>query len=169
MSCKLSVTWICLPSTTQPPAVNLLLLHPWHRCCCSLPPRPRRAAGASLASGEELEDRKTQKRHVTIKVYTPFFILSSVFFLCVFSKCPSITTHFTSFLVGTVFTTIHQKMIKNRSIHLQHAHILHMQMINTELYLHLHTNAAAEQLVTVLLLITQANSGMTNTAHTSSQ
>ena len=49
------------------------------------------------------------------------------------------------------------------------AHILHMQMINTEPYLHLHTNAAAEQLVTVLLLITQANSGMTNTAHTSSQ
>ena len=37
------------------------------------------------------------------------------------------------------------------------------------LYLYLHTSAAAVQLVTVLLLITQANSGMTNTAHTSSQ
>lgn len=49
----------------------------------------------------------------------------------------------------------------------KHALILHMQ-ITTQEYLYLHTNAAAVQLVTVLLLITQANGGMTNTAHTSS-
>lgn len=51
----------------------------------------------------------------------------------------------------------------------KHAHVIHMQILPQELYLYLHTNAAVLQSVTILLLITRANSGMTNTAHTSLQ
>ena len=58
------VTWICHPSTTRPPAASLLHLHPWHRCCCPPPHRPRRTAGALPALEEELhKERKSQHRH----------------------------------------------------------------------------------------------------------
>lgn len=67
----------------------------------------------------------------------------------------------------TYFITLELRYTNTRHRDLS-AHLLYANH-NIGAVLYPHINAAAGQLVTPLLLITKANSGMTNTAHTSSQ